>query len=369
MAPQAAKPPKPRDRGAAAKSGPPAQRGRPSPAAATARPSVYKSRVSFETGAIVKLSPPKPRVPLKNPAEHWKPTPYVFTFTYYFPISLNAWHDLTNWTSNPTQQVTFNVGKGEAQEPFVIHKEVVCHYSPVLNACFNSEFIEGQKQTYNVDDIDKNAFRLFMQWLYTQNINLSAHRNIFSDFSKTRFQPHDCDATTRQSQEFALVQLWVLAEKYMIPTLQNYTIRILYRLGFVCKPLSPEVYLYIYDNTDPQSKLRLLASHQAALNPNDRVFLANPSLYPHEMLIDLLIKVQQDRRDKLELGLENLEEEQNYLVDETVQDFTREDRVGQPLPGKPVTASSLSNPPETVTADNSSVHSLLMLLSPLVSPV
>jgi hypothetical protein len=355
MAPQAAKPFKASgssaQRRVTANPGLPAPRGRLSSAAATARSSATKSRISQETGAIMKPLPPRPRVPLKNPAEHWKPTPYVFTFTYYFPISLNASHDLTNWTSNPTQQVTFNVGKGEAQEPFVIHKEVACHYSPVLNACFNSEFIEGQKQTYNVDDIDKNAFRLFMQWLYTQNIKLSAHSNIFSDFSKTRFQPHDCDATTRQSQEFALVQLWVLAEKYMIPTLQNYTIRILYRLGFVCKPLSPEVYLYIYDNTDPQSKLRLLASHQAALNPNDRVFLANPSLYPHEMLIDLLIKVQQDRRDKLELGLENLEEEQSYLVDETVQDFTREDRVGQSLPGLPVAASSLSNPPETVTAD------------------
>ncbi|CZR51151.1 uncharacterized protein PAC_01026 [Phialocephala subalpina] len=43
--------------------------------------------------------------------------------------------------------------------PFVVHKDWVCHYSSVLNAAFNSNFLEGQTQEYrlHVDGIDKKC--------------------------------------------------------------------------------------------------------------------------------------------------------------------------------------------------------------------
>jgi len=43
---------------------------------------------------------------------------------------------------NLAELVTFIVGK-EGHENFQVHKEHACHYSPVLNAAFNSAFIEG----------------------------------------------------------------------------------------------------------------------------------------------------------------------------------------------------------------------------------
>lgn len=59
----------------------------------------------------------------------------------------------------------------EAKE-FTVHKEFACHYSPVLKATFNSNFIEGQTQTYNLDDIEVEVVRLLVHWLYTQSVGV-----------------------------------------------------------------------------------------------------------------------------------------------------------------------------------------------------
>ncbi|KAF4626618.1 hypothetical protein G7Y89_g11540 [Cudoniella acicularis] len=40
--------------------------------------------------------------------------------------------------------VTFTISSGPKQETFTVHKEVACYHSPVLNAAFNSDFVEGQ---------------------------------------------------------------------------------------------------------------------------------------------------------------------------------------------------------------------------------
>jgi hypothetical protein len=52
------------------------------------------------------------------------------------------------------------------KEAFVIQKEVVVLYSPVFKAAFNSDFVEGQTQTYNLEETNIKAFSLVVQWLY-----------------------------------------------------------------------------------------------------------------------------------------------------------------------------------------------------------
>jgi hypothetical protein len=65
---------------------------------------------------------------------------------------------LTPTTRKPAEFVTLYAGKNE--EKFIIHKEFVVHYSPVLKAAFNSEFIEGKNQTYRLEDTTERALRL-----------------------------------------------------------------------------------------------------------------------------------------------------------------------------------------------------------------
>ncbi|KAH6671118.1 hypothetical protein B0J14DRAFT_595375 [Halenospora varia] len=71
--------------------------------------------------------------------------------------------------------VTFNIGPNGSpdQKSFIIHKEVACFHSPVLNAALNSEFIEGQTQTYTLEDTTPGSFRLLMQWLYGGEFKVS----------------------------------------------------------------------------------------------------------------------------------------------------------------------------------------------------
>jgi hypothetical protein len=61
-------------------------------------------------------------------------------------------------------------------EIIFVHKEFACFASPVFDAAFNSNFIEGQTQTYKLDDTTSRAFRLLTQWLYFEKLKITCPR-------------------------------------------------------------------------------------------------------------------------------------------------------------------------------------------------
>ncbi|KAE9381274.1 hypothetical protein N431DRAFT_457876 [Stipitochalara longipes BDJ] len=54
--------------------------------------------------------------------------------------------------ADPNSLVTFIIGEKDESTKFTIHKEVGCCHSKVLDAAFNSDFVEGQTQTYRLED-------------------------------------------------------------------------------------------------------------------------------------------------------------------------------------------------------------------------
>ena len=48
--------------------------------------------------------------------------------------------------------------------------------SPVLRVAFNSSFAEGQSQSYILEDVRPEAFRLLVKWLYERTLNLSIEK-------------------------------------------------------------------------------------------------------------------------------------------------------------------------------------------------
>jgi hypothetical protein len=54
----------------------------------------------------------------------------------------------------------------------VVHKEFACYHSPVLKAAFDGEFIESKTKTYELHDIEGPVAQLFVNWLYTQKVDL-----------------------------------------------------------------------------------------------------------------------------------------------------------------------------------------------------
>ncbi|KAK0100233.1 hypothetical protein ONS95_008197 [Cadophora gregata] len=148
--------------------------------------------------------------------------------------------------------VTFIVGPDPNPTEFLIHKEIICHYSEVLATAFNSAFKEGQTQTYRVEDTTERAFRLLMQWLYSQKLTL------------IQLQPDYCfdeaegaETELEDSEDMSLVEVWVIADKFGIPSLQNAALQAIQTIFEMSYSLIPShTFHYVFDNTSEVSPLR-----------------------------------------------------------------------------------------------------------------
>ncbi|KAH8748207.1 hypothetical protein BGZ57DRAFT_861727 [Hyaloscypha finlandica] len=84
--------------------------------------------------------------------------------------AINSKRKRSSEDSCPAELVTFLVGRDK--EPFTVHKEFACRYSPVLRVAFTGPFLEEQTNTYRLDYVNPSVVRLLVQWLYTQKIDL-----------------------------------------------------------------------------------------------------------------------------------------------------------------------------------------------------
>ncbi|KAG4412672.1 hypothetical protein IFR04_014175 [Cadophora malorum] len=104
-----------------------------------------------------------------------------------------------------SELVTILVGPSKTK--FTVHKKLACEASPVLNAAFNSSFVEGQTQEYALTDTTEGAVSLFTEWMYTGNIVLVL--------------PQDANDPKVPTTQGDLLGLWILADKLLVPRLQN----------------------------------------------------------------------------------------------------------------------------------------------------
>jgi hypothetical protein len=201
---------------------------------------------------------------------------------------------------DPDALVTFLIGPDEKK--FIVHKEFACHYSAVLKAAFDSEFIEGQTQTYRLDDTTEEAFRLYVQWLYFQQLKL--------------IQLQDCNIEDKNSMAFkeagyeedrGLFGLWILADKLGMPRLQNLAIESVEKIFQKTIQLPTPHLRYIYDNTSASSLLRRYMVKRCQ-DLSQTSWTDNPNVFPHAFLIDFAAyTASYDAEDDFEM--------KDYLVD------------------------------------------------------
>jgi hypothetical protein len=203
--------------------------------------------------------------------------------------------------------VTVNVSLHEnaPKQPFLIHKNFICHYSPYFDAAFNGNFVEGETQTLDLEDTHPEVFGVFVQWLYTQQI----------------IEPEESQRTLSQPRR--LMSLWILADKVLVPRLQNETFR---RIDCFRKGATPElwtsvreIYHDIYNNTQIESPLReyFVIFHVGCIVKDEE------QLYPHEMLVDLLNHEKKPtpsgtRRGRARLNIRPPSDIAKYFVPEEV---------------------------------------------------
>ena len=223
--------------------------------------------------------------------------------------------------------------------------EFVCHYSPVLDAAFNSGFVEGRTQTYELDDTRPGAFRFFVQWLYGQDIDLvgpytesfdaknvvltssdtdgegqgresgtgdEAMREGGAEAGEGVGEEEDDEDDTNEAdddnygvtaywsdehrkfgfqdpvyldQDLNLVHLWVLADKLLLPRLQNTAMRALRKMDQYY--WSTHWIQYAWRHTAPRSPLRYLAIDLCSYVVPAPWQKSHPQDFPHSMLLEL----------------------------------------------------------------------------------
>lgn len=177
----------------------------------------------------------------------------------------------------------------------------------MLKAAFSSSFVEGwvafltisqgysllktrlifgvsQTQTYKIVDTSPGCFKFFVQWIYGQRLDV---KQLKPDFEKEALGALDPDWVDKE--DMMLAELWVFADKFAIPRLQNKCIESMLHILAGCSNMLPlPTMKYIYGNTSPESQLRKFATHQCYHMDAER-WVNNSEYFPHELLFDHVI--------------------------------------------------------------------------------
>lgn len=155
----------------------------------------------------------------------------------------------TFWNSH--QLVTLFAGQNKEAKSFLIHKDFACHYSPVLKAALNSNFIEGQTQSYRMEEDNHEAVHLLIHWFYTQVLDTQQPKERLTG------KPKD-------NEDLALIQLWILADKLLIPELQNLVTGRIDSIRRITQAIPTGCLQSVYKDTSAGSPLRRWFVHQCA---------------------------------------------------------------------------------------------------------
>lgn len=170
----------------------------------------------------------------------------------------------------------------QAKETFTIHKDIICYYSPFFDGAFNREFEEGVSQEVHLRDVQPACFSIFVDWLYSQTVTM-------------------IDLDTESLNEFeCLVRLWVLADRLLLPRLQNATLRALAQTSLKLNRAPHTAYKYVYSNTADASPLRRYCTALYVMSCRNKSYVSELDSCPRQMLVDIINEMH-ERTDENKL--------------------------------------------------------------------
>ncbi|PVH85698.1 hypothetical protein DL98DRAFT_650671 [Cadophora sp. DSE1049] len=206
--------------------------------------------------------------------------------------------------AEPATQVTFLIGPDNDIMKFIVHKEFACYHSSVVRAAFSSNFVDGQTQTYRIEDTSAGAFRLLVQWLYTQRLKIVqwSDSGVFDGLAEEAEEDKACNGGDAHllEKDMNLVRLWVLADRLGIPKLQNDVMAVIINIGKNAYQPQWETFRYIYESTAEGSPLRALATRQCVIDVLPHTLVKNPSAFPHQLPLDTAVHCAQYMRHQFE---------------------------------------------------------------------
>lgn len=136
-----------------------------------------------------------------------------------------------------------------------------------------------------MQDDTPGAFRALVQWLCSQKLPHIHDQQDFSHYHTKSYQESHHAFCGRQIVSH--IQLWVLAEKLLIPQLQDEVLYLLNTVGQTCH--LPFIYSLhgIYANTSEDSPLRRFVVNLLAWSLESDKYKRKSDLSPNAFLIDL----------------------------------------------------------------------------------
>ncbi|KAA8566681.1 hypothetical protein EYC84_009216 [Monilinia fructicola] len=189
--------------------------------------------------------------------------------------------------------------------PFYVHKDFIQHASPYFSAAFSSGFSESTTQTLYFEDCKREIFALLIQWVYKQDLQalsgfeLEDRKNLPLGVGLSTLQGDQLNDYIKKSQELALehtiklIDLWFLADKVLMPELQNAAILAIDALRFFTplQGLPADICAAVYAKTPVGSPLRkyLADTTLRRLHPNAE---DEGEDFPSDMLADIFNRVK-----------------------------------------------------------------------------
>ncbi|KAH7382019.1 hypothetical protein BKA64DRAFT_218554 [Cadophora sp. MPI-SDFR-AT-0126] len=168
---------------------------------------------------------------------------------------------------DPQPIVTIHVIGGDYEkQSFKVHKNYICHYSPFFEAALNGPFIEGQTQEVDLTDTPPFIFGTFVNWLYTQKI---------------------INRSGKLPSCISLSALWILADKLLVPSLQNQALSALNaRRVLDGTRLDSSMFNHVYENTASDSPLRRYIVDSCSKGSRGPIMTLEN--YPPRLLVDII---------------------------------------------------------------------------------
>ena len=145
---------------------------------------------------------------------------------------------------------------------FKVYKDFLVHNSRFFDAAFNGNFAESVTQAMTLHDTDAKVFGLLVSYIYVGELDNGGI--ITAD---------------------NLLRLWILADRVLMPKLQNHVIRIIETMAEF-EP-SADVLHLIYHHDRQYSVLRDFVTEFFALN--QCAALASPQDLPKDMLAEVFL--------------------------------------------------------------------------------
>jgi hypothetical protein len=170
------------------------------------------------------------------------------------------------------------VSRDTQNRTFIVHEDLLCKHSPYFSAAFGGNFSESSTRTLDYDDTDPTVFSIFVQWLYTQQV-----------------EGHSAKLLT---------ELWVLADALLAPALQNQIMRVLcdvyarkgelLDLGYAYEKTAADsplrqLGIAIFSSTSRPTHLPRITVHPAKVNEGYNEFKAQVNALPKKALADLVV--------------------------------------------------------------------------------